>query len=260
MPDYLIGLDLGQSSDPTALAVLKRSLVLDGEGRPTRDHRGEALFHFVCVHLERYPLGTSYPEVVARVSALVREPRLQPDPWVAVDATGVGRAVFDLFLNERMPARLVAVTITAGDTLRRDRWNRSACFGYWVPKTELVSAVQAGLQSRQLKVVPSLPLADTLRSELADFRVTLTASANETFGAREGAHDDLVLSVALPLWLGGRRETEFHPRTPAGGDPDERALAHDSDRERDALARAEADARRNEERQWLAVENEALWQ
>ncbi len=260
MPDFLIGLDLGQSRDPTALAVLKRSLELAPEGLPVRDHRGEAIYQFVCVHLVRYTLGTSYPAIVAEVAALVRDPRLRPEPWLAIDATGVGRAVVDLFLNERMPARVVPVTITGGDTLRRDRWNHSRSIGYWTPKGELVSAIQAGLQSQRLKIVPALPLADTLRRELLDFRVHVTKSANETYAAREGAHDDLVLAVAMPLWLGGRREIEFHDSPQADGGRDARALDADSARERTALDAEQERARKEAGKEWLDVNNPIWWQ
>src|SRR5207253_3131472 len=95
------------------------------------------------------------------------------------------------------PATLYPVTITGGDAPRWD--GRSA----WVPKKDLVGAVQATLQSGRLKVVPMLVLAETLRRELLDFQVKVTLAAHEQFGAwREGAHDDLVLAVALAAWLG----------------------------------------------------------
>ncbi len=46
-----------------------------------------------------------------------------------------------------------------------------------------------------------LPEAGVLLRELADFRVSITAKANETFGAgSHGGHDDLVLAVALAVW------------------------------------------------------------
>lgn len=261
MPDFLVGLDLGQASDPTALAVLKRSLAVDERGLPLRDHRGELLYRLSCVHLERYVLGTPYPAIVAAVASLMaRAPLSQVRPYLAIDATGVGRAVVDLFLNEPMPARLVPVTITAGDTVRRDRWNRSAAIGYWVPKTELVSAVQAGLQSSRLKIVPRLPLADTLRKELADFRVTVTKSAHESFNAREGAHDDLVLSVAMAAWLAGRREAGFIDHQVVDDGRDAQALRAELAVEQAAL---EAEAEREAaalEAEHRSIANPLWWQ
>ncbi len=47
--------------------------------------------------------------------------------------------------------------------------------------------------------------------ELENFRVKITAAANETFGAwREGQHDDLVIAVALACWL-AEREPRWGP-------------------------------------------------
>ncbi len=51
-PRYTVGLDLGQAKDYTALCVLERH----GEAE-------QAVFH--ARHLERFPLGTSYPAIVA---------------------------------------------------------------------------------------------------------------------------------------------------------------------------------------------------
>ena len=38
--------------------------------------------------------------------------------------------------------------------------------------------------------------------ELQAFRVTLTARGRDTYAARSGEHDDLVLAVALAVWGG----------------------------------------------------------
>ena len=199
--DIVMGLDLGQATDPSALAILRESPVLGADGRIATDLRGGILLSFDCVHLERFPLGTEYPAIVGRVEELVRSPKLQRSRLV-IDATGAGRPVVDLFFNSRMPAEITPLTITAGSEVREDRWNRTGNRAYWVPKIELVSTVQSLLQTRRLRVVPRLALADVLKRELLDFKIKVTASANETFGSwREGAHDDLVLAVAMAAWL-----------------------------------------------------------
>ena len=206
--DFILGLDLGQATDPSALAILRESPVLGADGRIARDHRGEFLFSYDCVYLERFPLGTEYPAVIGRVEELVRSPKLQRSRLV-IDATGAGRPVVDLFFNSRMPAEITPLTITAGSEVREDRWNRTGNRAYWVPKIELVSTVQALLQTRRLRVVPRLALADVLKRELLDFKIKVTASANETFSTgREHAHDDLVLAVAMAAWLGERQTSQ----------------------------------------------------
>jgi hypothetical protein len=74
-----------------------------------------------------------------------------------------------------------------------------------------------------------------------DFRVKITAAANETFAAREGAHDDLVLATALPIWLGSQRFYQMSTRTPIGNAVQSlRPREVDAfDREQAALERAE---------------------
>jgi len=179
----VIGLDLGQVSDYTALAVV-RANGKDSKGRPV----------WAVPHLERWPLGTSYPDIVAAVSTLVRS---LDQPALVIDATGVGRAVADLFREADLSVDdLVAVTIVCGH-----RTSRLAGGEIHVPKKDLVGAVQSVLQSRRLKIARSLPLAPTLTQELSTFRVKINvASATESFEAwRERDHDDLVLAVALAV-------------------------------------------------------------
>src|SRR4051794_31052125 len=208
--DYVAGLDLGQTSDYSALAVMRREAVLDEAGAPLKNHRGRLVYDFACVHLERYPLGTSYGAIVSSVKALMGRPELRPGdderrpgPRLAVDGTGVGRAVIDMFIDANMNCKLVPITITGGNSEpRQDPWSAAGPSAYWTPKIHLVGAVQAVLSSGRLKIAPKLPLAELLRKELTDFKVKFTASANETFNARDGAHDDLVLAAALAIWLG----------------------------------------------------------
>jgi hypothetical protein len=80
----LVGLDLGQASDFTALAVLERRDVADGPAS------------YGCRHLERFHLGTPYPTIVSAVAKMFDSPALLGAPLV-VDGTGVGRAVVDMF-------------------------------------------------------------------------------------------------------------------------------------------------------------------
>jgi hypothetical protein len=56
-----------------------------------------------------------------------------------------------------------------------------------------------------LKVADSLSETPVLVRELLNFQVKITPAANEAFGTwREGAHDDLVLAVAIAAWAAER--------------------------------------------------------
>ncbi len=188
---YVCGLDLGQAADYTALAVDQVSHAADP------DRKGKWLTMHAVRHLQRWPLGTSYVDMAADLGKLL--PKL-PGAVLAVDKTGVGAACVDIFRAAKLPARIVPILITGGSAVLEDGGE------FHTPKKELVSAVQAALQRRRLKVAPALTEARTLRRELEAFRVKVKASTgNETFESwRERDHDDLVLAVALAVWLGER--------------------------------------------------------
>lgn len=183
---YYSGLDLGQMQDYSALVVVERT------EHPDANNPKKSLYHFAVRHLHRWPLGTAYPAIVSDVKSLFSTPPLS-NSNLAVDQTGVGRAVVDLFRSAGITALLSPITITHGE----------ASHGSTVPKKNLVGAVQVPLQDRRLKIAESLPLAKVLAEELSLFRVKVTLSANETFEAwRERDHDDLVLALALALYVG----------------------------------------------------------
>jgi hypothetical protein len=187
--DHIVGLDLGQSSDYTALAVLERSF------RYTDETLSEFIADYAVRHLKRWQLKTPYNVIIDEVVKLVASPPLD-NPRLAVDQTGVGAAVVDLLRAAEPKAMLRPVLITAGHQITETNGEKH------VPKKELVSTLQVLLQSRRLRVAP-LPERELLVKELLAFKVKITLSANETFEAwRERDHDDMVLAVALAAWLG----------------------------------------------------------
>jgi hypothetical protein len=180
MPFYF-GLDLGQISDPSAAIILEAH---GDEGERTYDVR----------HIEQYTLGLTYPRIVASVVALLDRAPLAGDCTLAIDHTGVGKPVFDMFTEEiRQP---IGITITGGTS-----WHRETAHQWHVSKIQLVGTVQRFLQSGRLRIGATLPHAATLKKELRDFRVKISKAAHETYDAREGSHDDIVLSLAIGLFV-----------------------------------------------------------
>jgi hypothetical protein len=196
---YYVGLDLGQSNDYTALAVVQsvKQRGLDGSTKIFLHLR----------HLERYPLGTPYTSVADGVTALIRSPVLSRDEYdptkgrvarpkveLIVDKTGVGVAVTDL-LKER-GLKFTSVTIHGGERATRNGREHS------VPKLDLVAAFEVPFYSEKLKVAEGLPLWPTLREELQNFlRKVDKKTAHTSFEHwRETDHDDLVLAAALACW------------------------------------------------------------
>lgn len=236
MQRVALGLDLGQVSDYTASATAVERPQTDAE-RAAQLAEAEAAgakskpppeTHHDVPRLVRWPLGTSYPAIVEDVARFCADTRQRLPGAVialAIDATGVGRPVVDLFALDKRLRRLrvvlAAITITGG-TATTIGVRDDGIHDWHVPKRELIGASQMLLQTRRLHVARSLPEAETLTQELRNFKMKITTSANMQMEAwREGQHDDLVLAGALASWTllrgplgvgggaaaGGRRET-----------------------------------------------------
>lgn len=184
---HIIGVDLGQTSDFTAICILER--LEDG------------VYHMR--HLERMPLGTPYPDVAEHVFQLWASWELGRRALVVVDGTGCGRPVVDL-VAQRIPRLLIPITITAGFEATR------AGKDWRVPKRDLVSVVKVLLQTGRLKISKELAFASTLVDELLKFEVRINTLAHDTYGAwREGVHDDLVFAVALAAYYAETVDLRF---------------------------------------------------
>jgi hypothetical protein len=215
-PYRIVGVDLGQARDWTAISVIERHHVPSApafneehrtaNGLPTLRARQPLAVEYHLRHLERPALGTPYPDVVARIVALVKA--LGGEMGVVLDATGVGRPVAEMLWRELAGGldgtdtrvRPCSVTITGGDSVTR------VPGGYRVPKRDLVTCPLVLMQSKRLKVAEGLALKNTFVRELLAFRLKINISTgHDSYEAwREGDHDDLVLSVALACWAGER--------------------------------------------------------
>ena len=199
---YVMGVDLGQSQDPTAIAVMHHTKTpldtwtVDEKALKTVQ---DVQKRYDVVAAERVPLNTSYPDVVAYVGELLRRPPLHDHCDLVIDESGVGRAVSDLF--EVGGLRPIRVAITAGvDATKTDRLR---CWS--VAKSFLISGVDACLHDGSLRFADELREREALREELQNFRRHVTNAGRATYQARTGAHDDLVLAVAISLWWCGER-------------------------------------------------------
>lgn len=147
-------------------------------------------------HLERLPLGTSYPRIVERVKALLARPPLSSlSTILLIDYAGVGRPVDDLFQEAGLEP--VGVGLTGGNEVH------PTGVGDIVPKRDLAAAAQAVLPSGRLRITERVRDAQTLRNELIRFQIKVNLkTGHDSYEAwREKGHDDLVLATALAVWF-----------------------------------------------------------
>lgn len=213
---YYVGLDFGAALDYTALAVAQRQQETDLERRRRLQAHEEAKPPVYDVrHLERFPLGTSYPAIVESVCALLTTaPLVGSSIRLLVDDTGVGAPVVNLLKRARLGTYPVTMTITAGFAVTREASH------YIVPKRDVISATKVLLQSERLRFAEGLPETQTLVKELLAYQPRMDPQpADSLAGWREGVYDDLVLAVAMICW---DALTNYHgPRRPPtpGHDP-----------------------------------------
>jgi hypothetical protein len=196
---YFVGLDLGQSADYTALAVVQTAY--------ERTEQGALIKRLHLRHLERYPLRTPYTTIADGVVAVMRSEALNSDEYdprrhriakprveLLVDKTGVGRGVTDI-LKER-GLRFTGVVIHGGEATHHSDG------AYHVPKKDLVAALEVPFDTGRLKIAEGLKLWGVLREELQNFRRKQNPKTSHVSFEhwREGNHDDLVLACALACW------------------------------------------------------------
>jgi hypothetical protein len=183
---YVVAVDLGQSSDPTAIAVIEHR---KNFSRHVSGPRTQTAERFDVRHLARVPLGLAYPQVVQEVMMVMARKPIAGRCELVLDETGCGRPVADHGLK---PTR---VTITAGI--------EQTCSGlnsWHVSKQILISTLDARLHTGELRFAAELLEAGAMQEELKDFRRKVSAAGRYQFEARVGKHDDLVLAVAIGLW------------------------------------------------------------
>lgn len=182
---WIVGLDLGQSMDFTAMVTLKRTTVRTEK---------ETYRQYALPHIKRWPLGTTYDAIVADLQVML--PKLPDRPALVVDGTGCGRPVVDMIRRAHLPLRSLSPVIISGGA------NEGKVGSYrTVPKRDLVGATMAVMHRGRLHIAKGLPETENLVKELRAFTAKITTAGNEKYENdwRVAPHDDVILALALAL-------------------------------------------------------------
>jgi len=160
------------------------------------DEKTEKRTHSLT-HLERFPMGTPYPDQVNRICSLALELQKVGETWLVVDSTGLGKPIRDFLQESGFPkSNTIGITITGGNSITRE----GNLFN--IPKRDLVSNAVVLLQNGRLKIAANLPLLSEMVKEMLNFKIKVSPSGHDSYEAwRESDHDDLVLGTCLALWF-----------------------------------------------------------
>ncbi len=245
-PTYIIGLDLGERRDYTALAVLQQRTTPTGntarlaagfdlERGQHYDRVPDVAATYDVSHLDRWR-GEGYSGLPAKLDGLLvalhatarhvqakagRYYPVKPTIHLLVDHTGVGVAIVESIRKAGIGC--LGVTIHGGDAVNRTGAD------FRIPKRDLVASVQVLLEQRRLRIAAGLPLAPVITAEFENFQAKKAVlTGHDSYGAgadwREGNHDDLVLAVAMAAWFGEHQPTgdaPMHSWLPDGDDDDD---------------------------------------
>ncbi len=179
-----VGVDLAQARDRTALVAVS-SYLADGERRRQR--------HLEIVRIETLRPGTPYPLQVEHVARFAEAVATDSRPVLLVDATGVGRPLLDM-LADRLSYSVRGVTITSGQEVINHGRDLA------VPKATLIGSLEVALSTRRLHCPDALDGVAELRKELAAYSFELSEVSGRPLYGGKGAHDDLVIALALAVF------------------------------------------------------------
>lgn len=189
--DTLIGVDIGQRHEPSAICVVET------EDRKTQGRSSE---HFLVRLLERLPPGTSFLQLGQRLKViLVGISALgKSRPSIHINATGLGWPVVELIKKETdYMGTVTPVYFNHGDRATEEGSGPSHKRN--VGKAFLVSNLKCLLETAQIHL-PRTPDAEILSQELLDYNISIPEDANERQGAfKVGSRDDLVTAVGLAV-------------------------------------------------------------
>ena len=188
------GLDVGRVVDHSALSALVRYVF------PVDSQMNTLITRYYCVYLKRYQLQTPY-EVIEQDAyrwwnwadiAGFRK-------YFIMDMTGVGAPVLEGIRRRRV--RTIGITITGGEQETNPDIDR-----YNVPKHALTTQLIRTAQMGRFKGYETIPDWKALVEEMHSFgyKIDKETSAITYESLEQKVHDDLVISVALPIWYGER--------------------------------------------------------
>lgn len=193
---FLVGLDIAQSIDANAFAI-----ILD-ERVPQWTTYAQELGprRRVVVRAERIP-QMSYVQLAQVVRNLMRDKSLAANSYLVVDAGGPGRAFCDL-LNTRS-VQHTRMQIVGGENETETK-ERGITFNN-VSKNLLLGTLNSSLHTGGLQI-GDFPMRDELQVELESFEASIGTSGRMRIeGGTKTAHADIAMAAAMALWLSDHR-------------------------------------------------------
>ena len=230
----VMGLDLGYSKHPSALALLTDTEQIQSP-YTWADPTHPKLSHWILSYAKVWPTNTPFTNIARETIALAASyKRQQPNGmlYIVPDTTGLGTPVLESLYHARkaaqVPATIEGLIFTGGHTVSSHKHHNYGLDIYHVPKLQLLNSLSLALESGLLKIPTDLPERDILHAQLAALEVhypsksgsqrgpSATQAGLDTTTNRDPivrlnpdslrdnpqilGHADLVMSLAIATW------------------------------------------------------------
>lgn len=143
--------------------------------------------------------GFSAPDIIC-IDEAAREGKSAWTTYV-VDCGGVGVSAVEGLERTRGEAEIIKVFLTGGF---KERAPDDETNTIMLPKWQLIATFSGLLEAGQVTFPENAKYADAMIDELESFDRHITDSGAETFAAKVGKHDDLIVAASLCTWFGSR--------------------------------------------------------
>jgi hypothetical protein len=228
MNEYALIIDPGKRRDAAAKLVIKDTVEMV-DGHKILKGADRAIHRYDVTYLNK-TIRQPYPELVEDVCALMNTRELTNNCDLLLDATGVGEAVADMLIDAGLAP--IPIIVTGGDRVREVSQATGNVFGpaggtqlrgarvlteIHVPKQTLVTAGQAAVQQRRVRVAKALKWREDFDKQLTHFRVDKKKTGWEA--DNPDVHDDFVTVFLIGVWwfTRERKDIIIPDKTPLTG-------------------------------------------
>jgi hypothetical protein len=198
-PVVVLGLDLGQTRNHTAIAVVEsrfiRATPWEFLASASRAHAG--YWDHKVIALERLDLDTSYVDVAHWVKDYLDRIFYPCHKHLVMDGTGVGTAVRDMFRSLNLQnTNLVPVTITGSTQAGWRPASAGTGGGIVTSRTEILTKLLTSIEQEQFTINKDCRERETLFHELVNLKLSGKPESSST----SGGQDDLAMALSLALY------------------------------------------------------------
>lgn len=195
---FLVGLDIAQGVDRTAYTIIRDERVPQYDPNTGNQMLGKRSRTVVtAAHVS--PM--SYDALAQVTRNIMRDPSIAGRAYLAVDASGVGRAFCDI-LNTKS-VQHTRVQMTGGESENEVK-ERGITFNN-VGKVRLLSALNSAFHTGDLQI-GQFEARDLLTQELESFEADITRGGRTVLeGGTDFGHADIAVSASLAFYLSDHR-------------------------------------------------------